>query len=388
MQKQSDFDYSKPIALFDKTNLQKCSWPNTENGEFAKNYLTPFILNGVNHYISNIKTNFQVLVWDQLVLPISINETDYDNSYVCSPYSFFISYACQSLDVVDQKWLKKPIAFGIDNLGKLLTKCGFNQVVTVNNWFFSTNLYPPLNQKQIHKVTQFLKSQFPYHTIIFPTIDPKIHSECYEALKANQFQLIAHRPILFIDHKTQEKLLESRIFKSDQKLLKESGYTILENKDLKEEDIPRLVDLYQKLYIEKYSQLNPQLTENYIHHVLNHNLLEFRVLKKEGRLDGVAAYFQRNGKMFCAIFGYDQQLPKEASLYRILSTVLMLEAHKKGLLFHLSSGAFKYKTIRKAQTCIEYLAVSHDHLSYKRRFPWRLLQTVYNSLGLFYMKRI
>ena len=115
--------------------------------------------------------------------------------------------------------------------------------------------------------------------------------------------------------------------------------------------------------------------------------MRFKALKKEGRIDGVVGFVERNGEMFCPFFGYDRSLPQELSLYRLLSTVLMLEADRRHLLFHQSAGASMFKKIRKAQSCIEYIAVDYRHLPFKRRIPWILLEKLCNSIGVIFMKR-
>ena len=101
----------------------------------------------------------------------------------------------------------------------------------------------------------------------------------------------------------------------------------------------------------------------------------------------MSGFIQRHGKLFCPFFGYDRSLPQDISLYRMLSTVLMLEANQRKLFFHQSSGASMFKKIRKANSCIEFLGVDCRHLSPLRRIPWALLDKMCNSLGIFLMKR-
>ena len=121
--------------------------------------------------------------------------------------------------------------------------------------------------------------------------------------------------------------------------------------------------------------------------MLKKGLMHFKALRKEGRVDGIAGYVQRHGMMLCPFFGYDRTVPKEVGLYRLLSTVIMLEAQQSQLFFHQSSGASMFKQIRKASNCFEYTAVYHKHLSFRRKIPWVFLKGIYNTLGISYMKR-
>lgn len=374
------------VMLYQAHNLADCPWPQTPEGEYAKAFLTPLIKKGVSQYIENVKTDLRVLVLKELVLPITINEAEYGNSYVCSPYSYFISYARESLDFLSQAWLFHSLNTLLIALGRIFRNFRFNKVVIVNNWFYSTNLYPQLQVEQLIQVTQFLQQSFPDHAIVFRSVDPCTSPVCYQTLQRIGFEYIATRQIFFLNPRNSS-LFESRLFKSDLKLLKGSEYQVIDGKEIKEEELLRLLELYHDLYIGKYSTLNPKFNEEFLRLMLKENLMQFKALKKDGRIDGVIGYVERNGKMYCPFFGYDRHVPKEAALYRLLCTILTLEAYNRSLFFHQSSGASMFKKIRKAHDCIEYTAVFYKHLKVQRHVPWIMLKNLYNSIGTIYMKR-
>jgi hypothetical protein len=377
---------NKTITLYEAENLDKCHWPQNVDGYYAQKFLSPLIKRGVSTYIENVNTRLCALVCDQLVLPITINDAEYENSYVCSPYSYYISYAKESMDLLTQSWFRHMINTLLWGASKILFRYQINKVVVVNNWFYSTNLYPQLKPEHLSAIAQFLRHCFPDYAIVFRSIDSQTNPLCYQVLQQIGFDYIANRQIFFINPR-DSTLFETRLFKSDLKLLKNSGYEIVNGDQLKESDLSRMLDLYKDLYINKYSDLNPQFNEDFLHLMWTEKLMHFKALKKEGRIDGVVGYVQRNGMMQSPFFGYDRLLPKENALYRLLSTVLMLEAYDKNLLFHLSSGASMFKKIRKAHSCIEYMAIYHSHLSLKRRLPWNILKKMCNSIGIKYMER-
>lgn len=386
-QKQASSSRPPMINLYDRSNLESCPWPQSVDGQYAKAFLTPLIKEGVKAYIDNIQTDLRVLVCDDVVLPVTINEAEYDNSYVCSPYSYYISYAKESLDHLVSGWLKSAFSGLLWGMAKILKRCGVNKVVIVNNWMVSTNLFPQLEPEQIERIASFLQQQFPSHAIIFQSVDSQTNPICYQTLNQVGFDYIASRQIYVLDPPHQALLFDSRLFKSDLKLLNQSGYEIVDAEHLSEKDIPRLLTFYRDLYIQKYSALVPQFNENYLRLVLSHKLLKFKALKKDGRIDGVIGYVERNHMMFCPFLGYDRTLPKEVSLYRLLSTVLMREAYENHLVFHLSAGASSSKKMRKAVGYMEYIAVYHQHLKLKNRIPWLALKKVCNSIGLNYMQK-
>lgn len=377
-------EYLMKIALFNKQNLAQCPWPDTNDGWYAKEVLTPLVEEGVSSFISNISTNLYVLVCDSVVIPITVNEAQYENAHVCSPYGYFIAYAEESLDVISSYLLKMGVKGLMKGLKQIAKKGEFNKVVLVNNWFFSINVYPQLTEEHVQEISHFLKRQFPEYAIVFRSVDSQTNPQCFQTLKKLGFTYIAAKQILYLQGK-QTSFFESRLYKSDLKLLDSCGYEIVEGNSLASSDMPRLLELYHSLYIEKYSSLNPQFDESFVYLMWKKNLLHFLVLKKEGRIDGVIGYLIRNEILYCPFFGYDTSLPKEPSLYRILSTLLMKEVQSKRLFFHQSSGASTYKKMRKAESCIEYTVVLHDHLPLKRRIPWWLIAQLYNRFGIKYM---
>jgi len=383
---QSEHEREGKIALYDAHNLDHCPWPLTPDGQHAQKMLTPLIQQGVSHYIENVQTDLRALVFEELVFPITINNAEYDNAYVCSPYSYFISYARESLDVVSQPWLSPIMDRVLVLLGGILRYFDINKVIVINNWLYSTNLYPRLQPRQLTRVVRFLQGSFPDHALVFRSIDPYTSPICYALLEQMGFKSIATRQIFFIDPH-DSTLFQSRLFKSDLKLLENSGYEILNGEEVAEAEIPRLLKLYRNLYIDKYSDFNPKFNCDFIRLTLREKLLNIKVLKKNGSIDGVVGYVQRNGKMYCPLFGYDRLMPKEAALYRLLCTVLMLEAYEHRLLFHQSAGASTFKKIRKAHSCIEHMAVYDGHMKISRRIPWTILKGLYNSIGVKYMER-
>ena len=375
------------IALYDAHHLEHCPWDQTLNGHYAKAFLTPLIKTGVSQYIENIQTDLRALVIDEWILPVTINQAEYENSYVCSPYSYYISYAKNSLDLfLSQAWLRHSINGVLAGLGKILRQLEINKVVMVNNWLYSTNLYPQLQPQQLTRIVHFLQQLFPDYAIIFRSVDPYTNPVCYQTLQQMGFEYIATRQIFFIDPHASS-FFESRLFKSDLKLLKNSEYEVIEGEQLTENDIPRLLELYRDVYIDKYSGLNPKFNSNFLRLALEEQLWTFKALKREGQIDGIIGYMQCDGKMYCPFFGYDRHVPKEKGLYRLLSTVLILEAYDRHLFFHQSAGASMFKKIRKAHSCIEYTAVFYKHLKIQRHIPWLILKNLYNSLGIIYMKR-
>ena len=67
---------------------------------------------------------------------------------------------------------------------------------------------------------------------------------------------------------------------NDKSLLEKSNYEIITNEELTKDDILQISQLYNQLYIEKYSAHNPMFTPAYLWNALQHRLFEIKAIKK------------------------------------------------------------------------------------------------------------
>lgn len=374
------------VQLYDKQNIETLSWPKTKAGEYARNFLLPLIRDGVSHYIDNAHTEMMAVTVGDSVFPITVTERVQEwNCYVCSPYNQYVSYALECIPHIKANWMKPLFKGLVHVLGKALKVGSIDRVVIVNNWLFSTNLYPKVTHEQVTVLKQYLQKRFPGHAIVFRSVHSYRGRELYRALRHNAFDLIASRQVFFLDA-AKEGLFNSRIFKSDLKLLRESDYQILQHHEIPSGSAAKITELYQTIYLGKHSTLNPKWNERFMQLVLEKQLLQLTVLSKGDSIDAVAGYFSCEGVMTAPVLGYDATRSKDDKLYRLTSTLLNVEAKKHGMLFHLSSGASFFKKIRKGEGHVEYMAVCHQHLPLGRRLPWWFLRAISNSIGIPFMR--
>jgi hypothetical protein len=361
------------LKIFDKSNIDTLPWPNTERGNFAKHFLLPMILQGPSNYIDNVKTSMQVALFDNQILPITINEQEEtQNSYVCSAYSHYIEYGKKELNHVKNKFFRFLFLKSLKSLGKILKVGKIDKTVYVNNWLLSTNFYPPLEQEQIRTLTSILVERFPEHAIAFRSINRLRPSGLCDSFERERFDLVISRMIYFTDTTSQEPF-QSRMFKSDMQLCKKSPYTICKTQSLSETGISRICELYKKLNIEKHNPYNPQFNKNFVHLILNNPSFTLQTLEQKGNIDAALAYFDLDKEMTSPFFAYDTSISQKAGLYRQISTLLLLKAKEKGAWLHQSGGGGSSKSLRRACPSLEYTAVYNRHLPLNRQMPWKAL---------------
>lgn len=364
------------VQLFDATNIADLAWPATPNGDYARRYLLPFLVNGPSTYIANARnTTMLVLLVDDVILPVTRTEFDPDNSYVCSPLTHYVTYAMDELANLKNPPLESLLRLLFVPLGAYFRRAQLERVVFVNNWLLSTNLYPELRPEQITAALRLLIGAFPDHAIVFRSVDAANNAVVYEALRGAGCRMVFGRSVYYHDIATPH-VQRRHNYRLDLKHFQRTAYEVIDGGDLLPSDDARLVELYNALYLAKYSPYNPQFTEAFVRLALAEGLLTIKALRHEGRIDAVLGYFSRRGILTPPLFGYDTGQPKRLGLYRLLSTLTALEALRRGEIVHFSAGVGAFKRARGGVQSTEYNAVYDAHLSRARRRPWAVLQAI------------
>lgn len=370
------------IKLHDSSTLHEIDWSTKQDGHYIRDYLTPILKNEAKYFIQNVQTKTYMLEVDHLVLPLTVNDEEYDNSYVCSPYTHYISYAKEELWELKSPLLEKLLLPPIHILGHWLKWSQINKVVVVNNWFLSTNLYHRMTDKQLEQITLFLKERFPVHAIMFRSLNRRLYPELFSHLSELGFCPLFSRSVyLCYPEKLQQMNRKSRKdLNNDKRLLRNSGYEILDQDALTEDEIKMVRRLYNRLYIEKYSEHNPLFTEAYYLNAFKNHLLQCRVLKKDGKIEGAIGFFTRDGVLTTPILGYDTSLDKREGLYRMLSYLIVEEVVQNNYIGHFSAGAGGFKRSRGAEQENEYSFVYAQHLPKHRQYIWKILHFILQTI--------
>ncbi|MGG1659125.1 GNAT family N-acetyltransferase [Brevibacillus sp. NRS-1366] len=372
------------IAVHDSTVLDQIPWEQMQDGEYAHRYLLALMTDQPDRYVQNVRTQMWALTVDDRVMPLTVNEAEYDNSYVCSPYTHYVSYAKEELDMLGSPLWKGLFSVVLTGLGLWMKASQSNRMAIVNNWLLSTNLYHEMSAEEAERITHFCVERFPRHIIAFRSVCRKLCPDFYAGLKETGYIMVPSRYV-YLFHPDWPALGKWRVrntLRRDRQMLARSGYRILSHDELEEEHAQRIVELYNALYLHKYSKYNPQFTVAFIRLAMQKRTLTLIGLEKNGRLDGILGYFQRNGVMTTPLFGYDTSLPKETGLYRMLSSLLVQEAERQGMMLHQSAGVGAFKADRGAVGEPEYTAVYVNHLPLYRRWMWQAVAVLLDRIGI------
>ena len=332
-------------------------------------------------FVKNVRTSWAKLTLGEYVLPVSINDAEYDNAFVCSPYSGCILYSQSEIRLLESWLLRLSLRSLVTAMSLPLRLAKIDRVVSVNNWLLTTNLYPQLEMSLIPSATQRLVDRFPNHAITFRSLNPRTNGLLIETLLSAGYLMAPSRQVYFFDGRTSDYLRRSNS-RRDQQLLMSTSFRLESHEQITSCDSARIEALYRMLYVDKYSPHNPQVTVEMFKEMHARKLLTMWGLRNpSGRLDGIVGAFERDGVMTVPLVGYDTSLPKQWGLYRLLMAIVLREAAHQRWLLNLSSGAASFKRLRGGEPSLEYTAVYCQHLSRPRRIAWHTLANLLRNVG-------
>lgn len=372
--------------LFTRENIRDLSFPSTDDGAYARRYLLPLMTDGSEKYIRNARnTQLMAAKVGETIIPVTVTDFHPQNTYAVSPYSHYVSYG----GLEEVKHLNNPLAEMavkaiMQPIGGYFRYAELDKVVFVNNYLLSTNLYPQVSAEQLTALSAALLQWFPERAIVFRSVDEKKNPHVAQKLRGLGYDLVLSRQVWYMD---PVAALKTRQCKEDMRVLKKTGYQVVDGRQLSDAELHRAVELYNLLYLQKYSYFNPQFTFEFLKLARDQETLHLYGLKQDGRLDGIMGFFIRNGAMTQPLFGYDTSLPQEAGLYRLLTLVTLQEGIRRRLLVHASGGVGKFKKVRGGDSVTEYNAVYAKHLPARRQLPWKLIGKI-SAAAIPYFKKM
>ena len=371
MERTTDSDH--PVRFL--SNPKEIS-PRPEKIGRLAGYLSALLESGPGQFIDNVVAEMQAAEIGSKTVPLVIVDGNTDrNAYVCSAVTHYVDYGIREIE------LELPSASFVRWFGpRLLTavrpfliRTKLDRAVYVNNWLVSTSLPPEFSPPELLALRDACAVRFPDAAIVFRSVPQ--HSRLYADLRRIGFLPVFSRQTYYVDPR-EPSYRQKRSFQLDLRLARTTEYQWREIDRATPVELSRIQDLYRQLYIDKYSEFNPQFNVRFVEAAIAGGWLKFYGLEKENRLDAVCGFFQEAGSMTAPFIGYDRTLPEKLGLYRLISLKLIEEAEKRGLILNQSSGAASFKRHRGARAVIEYSLVYSRHLPFHRRLPWWFIRFI------------
>ena len=360
----------------------------SDHNQRLDNFVTCFNRHPVNALIRNLSTRVEWLDVAGHAVPITVNDGNTTkNCYICDPVTGYIDYAQEETrNFATSPILRKAAIRMIQASAGIVRTSGLDRAVHVNNWLFSTNPAPTISQRTAATLRDDLVARFPRHAIILRSLNTYSDENALRTLVAEGFQPLPSRQIYLFDGRVPVRL--SKDMKNDRVLLRQTPLIEVGNDEFTEPDYARAIWLYEQLYLEKYTPLNPQYTATYLAEMHKAGILHMQGLRDgQGTLVAIGGRFQYEHTLTQPLLGYDTSRPRAEGLYRLITAMAQRDAIENRLLFNMSAGAAGFKRNRCAVPAIEYSAVYSRHLPRKQRVAIRTVAAVLSGVGVPLMKR-
>jgi len=370
--------------LFDPLDAPTDAWPDGLDVE--RLYIEEVARRGPAALIANVQTRWLALRSGGRIFPVTVNDGETGDSYVCLPHTAYVLYGRAELDLVDVGAWAPLFRTLITLAGRGLLAAGLNRIVNLDNWLLSTNLHGDWAGEDLGDIRTALQRRFPDHIIALRSLDGWSSPALLDAARRDGWILVPSRQIWVNDDLARGWRRRNSTCQ-DFRLLRGSGLTVEDPADLNDADADRIAELYHLLYVGKYSALNPVFTPAYIAMTHRLGILRYRVARApSGIIMAVAGALLRNGVLTPPIVGYDTTRPREEGLYRIASCLFGGMAADNGARLHGSAGAGHFKRMRGARGEIEYWAMHVGHLPPARRVAVAALRIILDRLVVPMMK--
>lgn len=377
--------------LFDPLLPPPGIWDGVPDAE--RIYIEQMAQAGVPAMVSNVRTVWRALRSGGRVHPVTINDGEQGDSYVCLPHSAYILYGRQELDLVQVSGLMRAL-FRVVIAGAdwLLRALSVNRIVHVDNWLLSTNLHGDWAGQDVAAIRTMLARAYPRHIIAIRSVDQWSCPSLYNSLVADRWLLMPSRQIWVTADLARDWQTRNSTRNDQRKVraLQRSGAVRLEDVEhMAECDAIRIADLYAQLYIGKYSPLNPVFTPRWIAMTHAAGLVQYRVARDgAGQIVAVSGALHRGDVLTPPVVGYDMARPVEDALYRIASLIFAGQAVERGARLNGSAGAAHFKRVRGARPEIEVSGFAIDHLPWPRRIGLRLVGAILNRMIVPFMQKM
>lgn len=367
------------LELFDPATGPRAGWP-AQCPDRA--YLEAFARYGSTAMIANLRTQVRGLRSGDRVFPVTINDAEYGDAYVCLPHTAYALYAKEELRIVNAGPMTPALGLLASGAGALLRSARINRIVHVNNYMLSTNLHGGWCGKDADAIRDLLVQHYPYHLIAVRSLNDWSDAGLWRRFSEAGWKMLPSRQIYVTDD-VQSDWSPHRDTRRDLAILAGAADHIDPLQVLRPGDAERIAQLYAMLYLDRYSKLNPAFTAAYIEMTHGAQFFHYRGLRgADSALSAVVGCFIRGGVLTTPIVGYDTTRPASEGLYRIASAMLAQMAIEHGCKLNGSAGAADFKRNRGARAVIEYSAYFVDHLSFARRTTIGAIERLLNKVAV------
>lgn len=330
--------------------------------------------------VENFNCEMGVKQSGELAIPYTI--TSMKNKRVCytiSQMSHNYHYAKRELEIENLGFSRFLIYPMLELLSIFLRFAKVDNSIMLNNWGISTNLYPrDVDYTDLENIIIECLDGNNRNSLMFRSVNSTTTPELEQFLEGIGFKRIFSRNIIifpYLNLKEYNRSSRRQIIR-DSSLESEYDLTWRSVDELDDHQAEKVKDLYDQLYLEKYSHYNPQFTKEFFIQTAKLGIFSYNLLYSGNTMVGVIGTFSVDGISTNPILGYDFHQSFSGKLYRILTAKIATLSSENALRRHASSGAMEFKKLRGGISVPEYTMVYSKNLNIFRRLNWAIFRFI------------
>lgn len=310
---------------------------------------------GSQAFIGNLETRMQLASLGSVNIPVSLNDGTRPTCYINCPSRAFLDYGAEELDRLTSNPFARLGGRGVLALARPLVRAtGLDRQVQLNNWLVATNILPDAPPRAWLETFEALAAANPGAIPVLRSVNRRAHGPLLDALAEAGLTLLPLRKIFLRDYRHAQEWTSDEA--KDARLLARGDLEQRSGTGFSPADFRRAAALYSKLYLEKYSALNPHYSARFLAQAQSDLGLRLEGLfDAQGEMVGVIGRFEQYGTLTGPIVGYDTALPQSLGLYRRLRAINHGHARAGERLYNMSAGAEAFKRLRGGEATVEYM---------------------------------
>lgn len=350
--------------------------PQNEYSNFVKEYFLWMHKKWTKEYIKNIDVDIKFIEIDDFLIPVSLWNHK-DNCYTTS-LLWLMRYWKYETKNISNLLVSYFYNFFLDFLIFIAKRNYIDDVVYVNNFLLSTNIYPDFSKDTLNKIHEFLKESYKNKIIIFRSLNNLNNNEIMNSLNTIWFRKMISRQIFIFENRYIDSYKKLKVVKNDFRIINKFGFSF-KKIDISEAKV--ILDLYNMLYLDKYTYLNPQFTVGMIENLLHNKFFSFYKLEDNNKVIGIIWYYSLNNQSTAPIFWYDTSYNKRYNLYSQISNLLTFQSLNDCNTLNSSSWAWKFKMARGWEKYLEYnYLYIPSSVGFLKNMYFKFLFFIWNSI--------
>ena len=331
---------------------------------------------GIKALVGNLETGVFTLKVGDWTIPASRNDGLRRTCYINSPSRAFLEYGVEELD----RLTRNPL-FRISGrvllaaVRPLIATTGLDRQIQLNNWLVATNILPPASAEQWLELFDSAGTEAGGFVPVLRSVNQAAHGHLLKSFDEAGLTLFPMRKVFLRDYAIDQEWTSDEA--KDAKLLSDGRFEQRSGTTFSSGEFQRAAQLYAKLYLEKYSRLNPHYSAEFLDHAQARLGLQLEGLfAPSGEMMGVIGRYEQHYTLTGPIVGYDTALPSKLGLYRRLRAINHGFARRGALLYNMSAGAESFKKLRGGQASIDYTVADFRRVKPNQRRAAKILSNL------------